>query len=61
MSKQKESKFHVIELFQPPYIDPEKYVCVPNSWIRLCETTDDPALVKLPVEELSEIKKHVEK
>ncbi|XP_044580586.1 uncharacterized protein LOC123262441 isoform X1 [Cotesia glomerata] len=61
MSKQKESKFHVIELFQPPYIDPEKYVCVPNSWMRLRETTDGPALVKFPVEELSKIKKRVKK
>ncbi|CAG17436.1 unnamed protein product [Bracoviriform congregatae] len=61
MSKQKEFKFHVIELLEPPYIDPEKYVCIPNSWIRLRETSDGPALVKFPVEELSEIKKRVEK
>ncbi|KAG8040275.1 hypothetical protein G9C98_000846 [Cotesia typhae] len=61
MSKQEEFKFHVIELLEPPYIDPEKYVCVPNSWIRLRETSDGPALVKFPVEELSEVKKRVEK
>lgn len=57
MSKQKEFKFHVIELLEPPCIDAEKYVCVPNSWLRLCETSDSEALVKFPCEELSEIKR----
>lgn len=61
MSKQKEFKFHVVELLEPSYIDPEKYVCIPNSWIRLRETSDGPALVEFPVEELSEIKKRAEK
>ncbi|XP_045500858.1 uncharacterized protein LOC123698319 [Colias croceus] len=61
MSKQQEFQFHVIELLEPSYIDPEKYVCIPNSWIRLRETSDGPALVEFPVEELSEIKKLVEK
>ncbi|XP_047525593.1 uncharacterized protein LOC125063275 isoform X1 [Pieris napi] len=61
MSKQKEFKFHVIELLEPPYKDPEKYVCVPNSWIRLRETSDGPTLVKFPVEVLSEVKKRVKK
>lgn len=57
MSKQKEFKFHVIELLEPPCINAEKYVCVPNSWLRLCETSDSEALVKFPCEELSEIKR----
>ncbi|CAG4935515.1 unnamed protein product [Colias eurytheme] len=63
MSKQQEFQFHVIELLEPSYIDPEKYVCIPNSWITLRETSDENcrALVKFPVEELSEIKKLVEK
>ncbi|XP_022128547.2 uncharacterized protein LOC111002671 [Pieris rapae] len=61
MSKQKEIKFHVIELLDPPYMDPEKFVCVPDSWIRCRETSDGVVFVKFPVEKLSEIKKRVEK
>lgn len=61
MSKQKDCKFHVIELFEPRYTDPERYVCVPNSWVRLRETSDGVAVVKFPTEELSKIKKRAKK
>ncbi|XP_072932427.1 uncharacterized protein [Epargyreus clarus] len=50
-----DSKFHVIEFLERPYTDLDKYICIPNSWIRLRE--DCSALVHFPIEELSKTKK----
>ncbi len=59
MSEQTDCKFHVVELFDPPYTDPQRYICIPNSWIRLRETSNGVVMVKFPNEELSEINKRV--
>lgn len=61
MDQRKQSKFNVIEILEPPYTDSDKYVCVPNSWIRLRETEDGIALVKFPTEKLAETMKRVKK
>lgn len=51
MNQQKKFQFYVIELLDSSYTKLNKYICVPHSWISLCETINGMAVavVKFPV------------
>lgn len=51
MNQQKQFQFYVVELPDSSYTKLNKYICVPNSWISLCETTsiNGMAVVEFPV------------
>lgn len=54
-------QFYVVELTERSFTDPDKYVCIPRSWIKFRETADAKVLIKYPIEEASETKERVKK
>ncbi|KAI8434759.1 hypothetical protein MSG28_003280 [Choristoneura fumiferana] len=62
MDKIKTCGYCVIEVLDPPYTDFERYISVPSSWVSLQKTpSGDAAVVKFPIEHLSDTKKRIRK
>ena len=45
----------MVELLEPSCTNPQKYICVPNSWISLLEMVKGVAIVQSPNGQLSKI------